>query len=70
MCVSNRVYTLFKKNVLAVLHCFIKMFHLQGILDSTWWNNFCPAYEQLSQGYFYLFDQEKGIFLSSYLLFA
>ena len=44
------------------------MFHLQGILDSTWWNNFCPAYEQLSQGYFYLFDQEKGIFLSSYLL--
>ena len=59
------------KNVFAGPHCFIKMFHLQqsyGFLYSPWCNNSCRTYLELCQGDFYSFDQEKVLFLSSYLL--
>ena len=68
-----RVFILCFKNVLAVPHCFIKMFSFQqsyGILYSLWCDNFCCAYHELKQGDFYSFDhdQEKVSFLSNYLL--
>ena len=70
LCVSEKVYTLFKKTFLlfhtALLKCFI--YSRVDILDSPWCNNPCRAYEELGQGDFYSFDQEKVPFLLVYLL--
>ena len=38
------------------------------MLDTSWCNNSCRAYQELGQGDFYLFDQEKALFLLIYLL--
>ena len=38
------------------------------MLDTSWCNNSCRAYQELGQGDFYLFNQEKALFLLIYLL--
>ena len=46
--------------------CFL--YSRVGILDSPWCNNpYCP-YQELGQGDFSSFDQEKVLFLLIYLL--
>ena len=70
LCVSDGVYTLFKKTFLLshsdLLKCFI--YSRVGILGSPWCKNSCRAYQELSQVDFYSFDQEKVPFLLIYLL--
>ena len=70
LCISDRVYTLFKKTFLlfntALLKCFI--YSRVAILDSPWSNNPCCAYQELGQGDFYSLEQEKVPFLLIYLL--
>ena len=60
LCVSDCVYTLFKKTFLllntALLKCFV--YSKVGILDYPWCNNPCHAYQELDQGDFYSFDQK------------
>ena len=50
----------------ALLKCFI--YSRVGVLDSPWCNNPCSAYQELGQGDFYSFDQEKVTFLLIYSL--
>ena len=57
--VSDEVYT-FSLKVLAIPHGRGRVY----ILDPPWCNNSCWAYQELSQGDFYSFDQEKVPFLS------
>ena len=61
LCVSDGVYTLFKKKFLlfntALLKCFI--YSRVAILDSPWCSNHCRACQELGQGDFYSFDQKK-----------
>ena len=70
LCVFDRVYTLFKNTFLlfptALLKCFI--YSRVGTLDSPWCNNSCRTYQELGQGDFYSFDQEKVPFLLICLL--
>ena len=70
LCVSDGVYTLFKKTFLlchtGLLKCFI--YSRVGILDSPWCNNPCRAYKELGQGDFYSSNQEKVPILLIYLL--
>ena len=61
LCVSNG-FILCLKNVLAIPHSFIKMFHLQQRCSPY------RTYPELGQGDFYSFDQEKVLFLLIYLL--
>ena len=70
LCVLLTGFIFCLKNVLAIPHGFIKMFHLQQsrILDPPWCNNSCRTYQELGQGNFYSFDPEKVWFLSIYLL--
>ena len=60
LCISDGVYTLFKKAFLlfdtALLKCFV--YSRVGILDYPWCNNPCRAYQELGQGDFYSFDQK------------
>ena len=60
LCISDGVYTLFKKTFLlfdtALLKCFV--YSRVGILDYPWCNNPCCAYQELGQGDFYSFDQK------------
>ena len=50
----------------ALLKCFI--YSRVGTLDSPWSNNPCRTYQELGQGDFYSFDQEKVPFFLIYLL--
>ena len=63
--VSDGVYTLFKKTFLlfhtALLKCFICS--RAAILYSSWCNNSCRGYQELGQGHFNQFDQEKVPFV-------
>ena len=64
-CVFNGVYTLFKKTFLLSHTAFLRRFIYSrvGILDSPWCNIFCRAYQELGNGDFYSFGQEKVPFL-------
>ena len=64
-CVFNWVYTLFKKTFLLSHTAFLRRFIYSrvGILDSPWCNIFCRAYQELGNGDFYSFGQEKVPFL-------
>ena len=60
LCISDGVYTLFKKMFLlfdtALLKCFV--YTRVGILDYPRCKNPCCAHEELGQGDFYSFDQK------------
>ena len=75
-------FILFLKNILAIPHGFIKIFHLQqsryltfsmvqqnlSILHSPWCNKTYRTYQELGKDDFYSFDQEKVPFILIYLL--
>ena len=67
LCISDGVYTLFKKKFLlfdrALLKCFV--YSRVGILDYPWCNNPCCAHQELGQGDFYSFDQKFIYYLST-----
>ena len=70
LCVSNGVYTLFKKTFLLFHKALLKFFIYSrvGILDFPWCNNPYRGYQELgNQGDFYSFNEEKVSFLLIYL---
>ena len=60
LCVTDGVYTMFRKKFLlfdtALLKCFV--YSRVGILDYPWCNNPCRAYQELGQANLYSFDQK------------
>ena len=60
LCISDGVYTLFKKTFLlfdmALLKCFV--YSRVGILDYPWCKNPCCAHQELGPGDLYSFGQK------------